>query len=491
MSYEENFSIIDDITDGLKANYPEQDMYEPTSNIMEAIQQAAPVGKILMNISATEEQIYYAFLKEELHGESYYNKDEKEETILDFKIATRMLEEDMDYFTILQCMAYSARLSYLGNDMQKRWQKAVTTTSIIINPILSMADCVARPLSSIKLYRDKPDAIYMSCIRAVLHKMPSLSLQATDEEVVRLLHDAGCQDKKYIRDILSNSISFMPIIGSSNIIDEHQAVVEAGKKLDRFLDNAFENIRLQESSLNQKLTDDEIYNEMNQKIRAMKEQHDKGDRFSYWATSIHIIKDTMQKLQEMQNLSKTMNIWSIGLAMAVAELNLNANPQEYMELKEKIHNLIDASKDTQKKQEIWESIWPISARLEIYSQQIIKQIAEKQQANPLMQLPEVQHAPDFANVSESKAASPATLYFACLKEIVKEQPCIMQNQADIIVIDRLLKIGRDEEDIVLALSSSPSLRNLTKVQAMGAAQSMVENQIELKKQGNMRGDRAR
>ena len=65
MSYENEYAIFEEITNGLKANYP-ADMYEPTSNIMEAIHQAASVEKILMNISATEEEIYYAFLKEGL-----------------------------------------------------------------------------------------------------------------------------------------------------------------------------------------------------------------------------------------------------------------------------------------------------------------------------------------------------------------------------------------------------------------------------------------
>lgn len=491
MSYEDNFSVIDDITDGLKANYPEDDMYEPTSNIMESIRQAAPVEKILMNISATDEQIYYAFLREELKGENYYNKDEKDESILDFNIATRMLKENMDYFSILKCMSYSPRLSYLGKDMQRRWQKAVITTSVFVNPILSLADCGAKPLSSIKLYREKPDVIYMSCMKAVLYKMPSLSLHAVDEEVIRLLYAAGCKDKKYMRDILSNSLSFVPVVTSSNMVDEHLAVVEAGKRLDKFLDTALENIKKQESSLHHKPTDDEIYHEMNNKIRAMKEQHDKGDRFSYWATSIHIIKDTMEKLQQMQNLSKTINIWLIGLERAAAELNLNTNPREYAELKQKIHKLMDSANDVQKKQESWDFIWLIAARLDIYSHDIMKQIAEKQQANPLLQLPEIQHAPDFANISESRAASPAALYFACLKEIVREQPCILQNQADIIVIDKLLKIGRDEEDIALALSASPSLRNLTKVQAMGAAQSMVDNHMAQKEQEKLRGGKAR
>ena len=98
MSYENEYAIFEEITNGLKANYP-GDMYEPTSNIMEAIHQASSVDKILMNISATEEEIYYAFLKEELKGESYYNKSEKEETLLDFNIAARMLKEDRIWIT--------------------------------------------------------------------------------------------------------------------------------------------------------------------------------------------------------------------------------------------------------------------------------------------------------------------------------------------------------------------------------------------------------
>ena len=459
------------------------------SNIMEAIKQAPPVDKILMNISATEQELYYAFLKEELNGESYYNKDESQELILDFNIAHKMLDKDMEYLTILHAMTYSPRLATLGDDMKKRWNDTVLSISAIINPILTVADYVAKPLTSIKLYKDKPDIIYMSCLKAVLHKRSSIFLREADEEVVRLLYNAGCQDKKYIRDILFNSMNFLPIYhtASPNRIEEHQAIVEAGNKLDKFLETALENIKTQESSLEQKPTDDEIYQEMNRKIRGMKEQHEKGDRFSYWTTSIRIIKETMEKLQQMQNLSKTLNIWTVGLERAAIELELDTRPQEYAELKEKIHNLLNIGKDTQKQQGLSDMVWLIAARLEIYSKDIMKQIHEKQQNNPLLQLPEVQHAPDFATIAESRSPSPEALYFSCLREVIKEKPGIRQDQADNIVIDRLFKCGRNEEDIVLALSCSPCLSNLTRIQAMGAAESMVDNKVAAK-QPPIRGD---
>lgn len=484
-----DYYILTDIIDGLKANFPGDDMKEPVSNIMEAIKQAPPVDKILMNISATEQDLYYAFLKEELNGENYYNKDESQELILDFKIAHKMLDKDMEYLTILQAMAYSPRLATLGDDMEKRWNDAVLNVSAIINPILTVADYVAKPLTSIKLYKDEPDVIYMSCLKAVLHKKSNLFLREADEEVVRLLHDAGCNDKRYILEIMGHSIRFIPpyITDYTDGKQFNEDLALYNKAINSFVDNALEKIQTQESSLNHKPTDDEIYQEMNQKIRAMKEQHEKGDRFSYWTTSIHIIKDTMEKLQKMQNLSKTLNIWTVGLERAAIELELDTKPQEYAELKTKIHNLIDASKEVIARQEINDMVWLIAAKLETYSQDIMKQIHEKQQNNPLLQLPEVQHAPDFAVIADSRSPSPEALYFSCLKEVVKEKPGIRQDQADNIVIDKLFKCGKDEEDIVLALSCSPCLSNLTKVQAMGAAQSMVDNKTTAK-QPQIRGD---
>ena len=492
MNYDNNndYYILKDITDGLEANFPGQaNMDEPVSNIMEAIKQAPPVDKILMNISATEQDLYYAFLKEELNGENYYNKDDSQELILDFKIAHKMLDKDMEYFSILQAMAYSPRLATLGDNMEKRWYDAVLTTSSIINPILTVADYAAKPLTSLKLYQDKPDVVYMSCLKAVLHKIPSLSLPAADEEVVRLLHDAGCDNRKYILDTLSNSLRFIPpyTMDYTDTIQFDKALAQYNEAINSFIDNTLEKIKTQESSLNHKPTDDEIYQEMNQKIRAMKEQHEKGDRFSYWTTSIHIIKETMEKLQQMQNLSKTLNIWTVGLERASIELELDTKPQEYAELKTKIHDLIDASKDIMARQEINDMVWLIAAKLETYSKDIMKQIHEKQQNNPLLQLPEVQHAPDFAVIADSRSPSPEALYFSCLKEVAKENPGIRQDQADNIVIDKLFKCGRDEEDIVLALSCSPCLNNLTKVQAMGAAQSMVDNKAAAK-QPQIRGD---
>lgn len=77
------------LEDSLKDCYTDDLLYEMVDDPMEAIQKAGAVADVLMDMSATDEDIYYAFLKEALHGENYFNKSEAEESVLNFCIAEK------------------------------------------------------------------------------------------------------------------------------------------------------------------------------------------------------------------------------------------------------------------------------------------------------------------------------------------------------------------------------------------------------------------
>ena len=104
----------------------------------------------------------------------------------------------------------------------------------------------------------------------------------------------------------------------------------------------------------------------------------------------------------------------------------------------------------------------------------MKKMAELQQQNPLMKLPEVQHAEPLSDVIHRESIAAEVLYFAALKDVVTKNPGVTQDEADNLIIEKLLAARRSEDDVMLAVSHSPCFRNLNRTQAMGATQTMVD-----------------
>lgn len=463
------------LEDSLKDCYQDGLLYEMADDPMEAIQKADAVEDVLMNIASTDEDIYYAFLKEALKGENYFNKTEKEENILNFGIAGKMLHANMDYQSIIRCMSYSPMFAGSGKrDFKKRWDRAVSFTCLAVNPVLSFTDTVqAKPLALLNIYADEPGEIYSSCLKTILYKMPNLTIQSADEEIVRLLLNAGCkEDDRLLRQVMCNSLNFS-FSNSDDIVARHEHNEIVTEKLDSFLSEAISKAKAAPGSFKvQKMSDQEVYDEMQQKIRAMKDMHEKGDGFKYWKTAINIISDTMSKLQKLRSMGKTLNIWAVGLERASMELGLNASPDK--ELQANIKALLQSIKDVQEERKQWAAFWPLCAKIEVCSKELMRKMDEAVQKNPLMKLPEVQHAEPLEEVINRKSISADVLYFAALKDVVTKNTGVTQDEADNMIVEKLLYAGRSEDDVMLAVSHSPCFRNLNRTQAMGASQNMVD-----------------
>lgn len=468
-------SVEFSLEDSLKDCYTDDLLYEMVDDPMEAIQKAGAVADVLMDMSATDEDIYYAFLKEALHGENYFYKSEAEENVLNFAIAEKMLHANMDYQSIIRCMSYSPMFAGSGKrDFKKRWDKATSFTCLAVNPVLSFTDMVqAKPLALINIHADEPGEIYSSCLKTVLCKMPNLTIQSADEEIVRLLLNAGVkEDDRLLHQIMSNSLNFN-FSNSDDLVVRHEHNKIVCEKLDNFLAEAVRKTKEAPGPFKvKKLSDQEIYDDMQQKIRAMKELHEKGDGFQYWQTAINIISDTMSRLQHLQNMGKTLNIWAVGLERASMELGLNASPDK--ELQANIKALLQSIKDVQEERKQWNAFWPLYAKIEMCSKELMKKMAELQQQNPLMKLPEVQHAEPLSDVIHRESIAAEVLYFAALKDVVTKNSGVTQDEADNLIIEKLLAARRSEDDVMLAVSHSPCFRNLNRNQAMGAAQTMVD-----------------
>lgn len=477
--------IEESIVDGLKRNFPGSATFYEPGKPMECLQRAASVEAVMMNINAREEDIYYAFLKDVLAGENYFNVSQEAEMLLDGKVATRMFQEHFDYMQILRCMTYSASLAESGTNMEKRWQKAVDSTALFLNPVLSVFEPTEKPLAGINIDKDAPEDIYAKCLHVVLRKQPSLLLYSADKEVVKILVSAGCNDHDRLYSIMGNSLNFVLASSSGNLLNDHEETVQRMQELNSFLSEALQDAAEKPWSYQQlPRSDEEIYNEMQAKIRSMKEEHEKGDKFSYWTTAIGIIKNTMDKLQSMQNLSKTLKIWAVGLERASEELAIQME-SEYKEMPQKIKMLLEEGQQVEKNVDMWEAFWPVLARMEIYSKELLTEIKRKQEQNPLLKIPEVQHAAPFTQIAANEDIKHEALYYAALRDVVENNPGIGQASADNQVVNRLRENGRDEDDIAMALSYSPCLKNLTRVQALGAAQNMVDNCHSVRQGGDM------
>lgn len=465
------FYVEDNLEQGLKDCY-RNDLWEAVSDPMEAVQRSGSLEDVLMNIAATHEEIYYAFLKDALHGENYFNKSESEETRLNFTIAQNMLHKNMDYQSIIYCMSYAPMFSYL-DDFKKRWDEAVSLTCLAINPVLSFSDVVhARPLALLDIDTDSPSDIYIGCVKTILYKMPSLTLQSVDEETVKILINAGCrEDDSLIRDVISESLNFNFAI-PDDPVKRHEQYLEVSKMKDDFLKNAIAKAKEEKPTV-KKMSDQEIYDEMQKKIRSMKEEHEKGDGFHYWQTAIGIIKDTMSRLQNLHSMSRTLNIWSVGLEHAAKELSLDVNPDK--DLQNNISELLQSIQDVKKEKTNWAAFWPLLAKVELYSRELLQKLDEVQHRNPLLKISDVQHAEPLNEVIGRETVTPHTLYFAALKDVVIKNPGVTQDEADNMIIKKLLSAKRNEDDVMLAISYSPCFKNLTRVQAMGAAQRMADN----------------
>lgn len=461
-------TIEEEFTNNISACFPGDMSFDAPDDYRDAVMRAKSVSDVLLDISAHEQDIYYAFLKKETGFEGYELLGDKDESIKNSKIIMDMWHNHLDYEKIIRCMTYAPM--FLGKSKEERWQSAVAIVSANLNPMLSFPHISdAKPLFAVNAYGD-PGEVYGSYLKAVLTGNPRMSVIDADKEIVRLMHKSGILPET-INGVIGQSVQFLIPLENK---DGSKSINQVPNS-EEFIQDAIKSLYDDDVS-HTEVTDDEVYQKMHDRLLSMKPQHEFGDSFDYWQQAISVMKETMVHLNRLHSMSRVLNLWSIGIERASQELDIEIHP-EIKQVQLKLKSLQQAVGD---EEEGWREFWTLCAKVESFSRSLFKHFEDIKITNPLMRLPEVQHARPLKEVLDEIPPDYQKLYFGALREVVQGNPGITQDEADMLVISDLIHAGKEAYDTMLAITNSPCLKSLTKAQQLGAAQQMVQSAQESK-----------
>ena len=452
--------------------YPGDDHFAELPNSpLQAALSAPPVEEALMDIYISDKDLYYAFLGEAMRQQGKENLDNNSDLMeLNRHVVNNMWKNNMDYFRIIRCLTYTP----MDEGKSLRYMNAVLTTTQCINPVLSLPNYVAaKPIHQLNpmeaMSDDKIEETYTAYAKTVLMKNPSLRIKEVDREVVRLLKKADASDREVEKALWAGSPQFI-----HSMETDIEVKVRISERLKAFLAETLPEVKKEKPmsmmDIEPYQSDYSIYQNMQEKIRNMKGQHESGDGFAYWENAIKIMQETLNKLNEFQHLSKVVSILSVGMERAAKEFDMEMNP-EFQQIRAQAASL---SKQIESRQQDWSALRETANKTVLLSTKLIQELHKKRDDNPLLQLPEVQHAISYEAAIKDKSTPPDKLYFATLKEIVKTYPGILASEADVVAVQKLQKAGRENYQIAMGLTYSPSFRNLDSQARMTAVQSLVQ-----------------
>lgn len=462
-------TIEDELRNCYMEAYPGDSYYTELPNSpLQAALSAPPIADALMNMRMHDRDLYYAFLGEAMRQNQTQNLDAGNLLALNKQVIRSMWKNNLDYFRIINCLTYSP----MDKGKSFRHTNAVFLTTQEINPVLSLPNFASAKLihqmEPMSMLADK-ETTYLAHAKAVLMNKPALRIAEVDKEVVRLLVKAEVSDNEIKQCLWEGSPQYTHTLDTA--IEEK---VRLSDDLNKFLDEALQEVKAETSMSMMDIepvhTDDSLYQDMQAKIRNMKTQHEQGDGFAYWETTLKLMQETLNKLNEFQYLSKVVSILSVGMERAAREFDVELHP-EFRELQAQAANL---AKQIEKRQQDWSFLRETANKTVQLSSQLIQELQKKKEDNPLLQMPEVQHAVAFDDVSREKSVPPDKLYFAALKDIARSYPSILPDEADVLVVQKLEKVQRSPSEIGLALTNSPSFRKLDSAARMTAVRSLME-----------------
>jgi hypothetical protein len=451
----------------------------------EAVQKAEPIEDILLNINASDQDIYYSFLKNVMKTNPMEDlQDEKRLMQLDFKVVMDLWKAQMDYARIMKCMTYSPMSSEM--DLEIRYLGAAITVMAKVNPILTLPEVdSAKPIIQLDAVQSDDRQIYMSYLKAILTKKPDMELCKADKEIIALMKKNSVPSDR-IKKCFEHSMQFPLPEQMGNDKEYFLAVDTVIKQRTAFFEQAYEEAGRPTMAPEEKVqTDDEIYQEMKNKLRSLKPIHDKEDILSYWSTILNTMRDTLLQLNQAQNTCKVLTLWSIGIEKASKEFDVALNP-EVKAIKQRLEEIMQQAQLQEKE---WTDIYQIMEKVELFSDQLLQTTAQKQEQNPLFKIPEVQHAAPLQQVLQDRNSTPDKVYFAALREVAQKHSGILPDEADGIIIKQLTKLGKSDIDIMKCIVYSPCLRQLDMTQRFGAAKHLLDISKDIGKElekGGMR-----
>ena len=319
--------------------FPGDSAFEDLPNSpLAAIQTAVPKEEALLDMNISDRDLYYSFLSDVVKDQPMNLQDESSVIARQREIAQAMWKEKMDYFRIIRCLTYMPLMTGTTN----RYTYAVFATTSAVNPVLTLPEISqALPVNRLDAGSSKKE-IYHAYLHAVLTRNPAQKLQTADKEVVRLLQHSKLPEDT-IRHCLEESQQFIMPEPSGNEAADYLAKKEVTDRRNAFLDEALQPAghkdrpmaALDISPLDD---DDTIYHNMQEAIRNMKDEHERGDSFQYWEQSIRIMQNALNKFNAFWSLSKTISIMTVGISRAAKECEIQL-PQDFEQIQASLQAL--------------------------------------------------------------------------------------------------------------------------------------------------------
>ena len=437
--------------------YPGDKSFEELPNSpLAAIETARPKEEALFDMNISDKDLYYSFLADVVKQQPLDLENELDVFARQKDVALSMWKAEMDYFRIIRCLTYMP----VNTGTSDRYTKAVFFTTAAVNPVLTMPEISqAKPINQLDC-RSSDHDIYHAYLKAVLMRNPSQRLRDADKEVVKLLHHMEMSKDSIQQCLQEYSLEFLMPEKTGDAVTDYQAQMAVIHCIHALMQEAYQEINPQRpmSMLDINPLDDDavIYQKMQETIRSMKEQHESGDSFQYWETSIHIMQEALNRFNAFQNLSKTVSILMVGAERAAKECEVSI-PKELKHIQEQLGKL---NQQTDRRKQDWVTLRETADRAVKAAMQLVDELRKKREQNPLFQLVEVQHAKPLQEVLKLPHPVPKDLYFAFLRQVARSHPKILPDQADLIIAKKFQEHKIPAYIQMKAMSASPSFRQL-------------------------------
>lgn len=455
--------------------YPRDKSFEELPHSpLAALETARPKEEALFDMNSSDKELYYSFLADVVKQQPMNLENELEVFARQKDVALSMWKSEMDYFRIIRCLTYMP----VNTGTSDRYTKAVFFTAAAVNPILTMPEISqAKPINQLDS-RSSDHDIYHAYLKAVLMRNPSQRLREADKEVVKLLHHIQMPEDSIRQCLQEYSLEFLMPEKTGDAVTDYQAQLAVISRIKALIQEAYQEIDPQRpmSLLDIQPSDDDavIYQKMQETIRSMKEQHESGDSFQYWETSIHIMQEALNRFNAFQNLSKTVSILMVGAERAAKECEVSL-PQELKHIQEQLGTL---SQQTERRRQDWTALRETADSAVRIASQLVDELRKKREQNPLFQLVEVQHAKPLPEVLNAGTINPQDLYFSFLRQVARSHPKILPDQADLIVARKFQEHKIPAYIQLRAMSASPCFRQIDASQQLTAVRSFLDAAIQ-------------
>lgn len=401
---------------------------EYSTDFTKDIQEASPKDEILMDISADQKQIYFAYLRDAmehhhlpLEFDSILPESEAVKE-MDREVCQAMFHDGLPYLKVCECMMYSPTTSVMENEAQQRFMMGVLLTGANVCPVYALPEVQqAKPLLALDPVLSEPNDIYNSFLKAALDRNPAMRLQEADETVIQLM-----KKNRISKDVVEKAMqSSMAWVKSSQAEGESdteyfQRVADNGWALKEFV---FDTWNKDGKELSVK-HDEELYASMQSNLKNVTARKRQMDMVNYWSETINIMDYTLHKYDELDLARKTFQLWGIAINKAIQDLGMEKDSHA-IETMRKVQEL---QKQFAEKSKSFQNVMDSLKSIELFSIRLMQYADDRNRSNPLMSQIDIQHAEPFEQVAQEKAVltgqpekeTARRLYASAIRAVLKE-----------------------------------------------------------------------